>query len=34
VALDYAAAADARLVDAGVPGLELAWNDPHWRCTR
>jgi hypothetical protein len=31
VALDYAAAAEGRLVDAGVPGLTLAWTDQHWR---
>lgn len=29
--LDYAGEAEARLVDAGVPGLDLAWSDPHWR---
>ncbi|HEX3620991.1 MAG TPA: hypothetical protein VHT97_01610 [Acidimicrobiales bacterium] len=31
VALDYAADAEGRLVDAGVPGLTLAWTDEHWR---
>jgi len=31
VALDYAGQAEARLVDAGVPGLRLVWSDPHWR---
>jgi hypothetical protein len=31
VPIDYAAEAEARLVVAGVPGLQLAWSDPHWR---
>jgi hypothetical protein len=29
--LDYAAVAEARLVNAGVPGLRPAWQDDHWR---
>jgi hypothetical protein len=29
--LDYAAIAEARLVDAGVAGLRLAWRDIHWQ---
>jgi hypothetical protein len=28
---DYAAIAEARVVDAGVPGLRLVWRDVHWR---
>jgi hypothetical protein len=31
VALDYAAVAEGRLLTSGVPGLRLAWSDPHWR---
>ena len=31
VPIDYAAEAEARLIAAGVPGLQLAWNDTHWR---
>ncbi|HWW43858.1 MAG TPA: hypothetical protein VN180_02205 [Acidimicrobiia bacterium] len=29
--LDFAAAAEARLLDSGVPGLEPVWQDAHWR---
>jgi hypothetical protein len=29
--LDYAGEAEAALVDAGVPGLQPAWADQHWR---
>jgi hypothetical protein len=29
--LDYAATKEGRLLDAGVPGLTLAWQNPHWR---
>jgi hypothetical protein len=32
--LDYAGAAEARLVEAGVPGLQLAWHSAHWRVYR
>ncbi|MFN2608912.1 MAG: hypothetical protein ABR511_13660 [Acidimicrobiales bacterium] len=31
VPLDYAAQEEGGLVDAGVPGLRLAWSDAHWR---
>ena len=31
VPLDYAAAAESRIVRAGVPGLALVWRSPHWR---
>ena len=29
--LDFAGTAEARLVAAGVPGLDLIWRSPHWR---
>jgi hypothetical protein len=31
VPIDYAGEAEAALIDAGVPGLRLAWTDQHWR---
>ncbi|MGI8557789.1 MAG: hypothetical protein ACR2ND_05705 [Solirubrobacteraceae bacterium] len=31
VPLDYAAAAEGRLLDRGIPGLRLAWRDASWR---
>jgi len=31
VPLDYAALAEARLVRAGVPGVQLVWHSAHWR---
>jgi hypothetical protein len=31
VPLDYAAQAEARLVRAGVPGMQLVWHSAHWR---
>ena len=31
VQLDYAALAEGRLVQAGVPGLRLVWHNQHWR---
>jgi hypothetical protein len=31
VPLDYAAIAEGRLLQAGVPGLRLAWRDAHWQ---
>jgi hypothetical protein len=31
VPLDYAAQAEARLVSAGVPGVQLVWHSAHWR---
>jgi hypothetical protein len=32
--LDYAGRAEARVVAAGVPGLQLVWRAPHWRLYR
>ena len=29
--VDYAAAAELHLVEAGVPGLHQVWSDAHWR---
>ncbi len=34
VPLDYAALAEAKLLRAGVPGLQLAWHTNHWRVFR
>jgi hypothetical protein len=34
VPLDYAAAAEARLVRRGTQGLQLVWRDAHWRVYR
>jgi hypothetical protein len=31
VPLDYAAIGEARLVRAGVPGVQLVWHSSHWR---
>jgi hypothetical protein len=31
VPLDYAALAEGRLLQSGVPGLRLAWRDAHWQ---
>jgi hypothetical protein len=31
VPLDYAAVAESRLIQNGVPGLSRAWQDSHWR---
>jgi hypothetical protein len=31
VPLDYAAVAERRLIDNGIPGLRRAWQDSHWR---
>jgi hypothetical protein len=31
VTLDYAGTEEGQLVNAGVPGLRLAWQDRHWR---
>jgi hypothetical protein len=31
VPLDYAAVKEARLIDAGVPGLRLVWQAAHWQ---
>jgi len=31
VPLDYAAIGEARLVRAGVPGVQLVWHSAHWR---
>jgi hypothetical protein len=31
VPLDYAAVAESRLIDNGIPGLRRVWQDSHWR---
>jgi hypothetical protein len=31
VPLDYAAVAEGRLIENGIPGLRRAWQDSHWR---